>query len=52
MSAFQRVMKKGQTKVKTTPNTKALLCELTEHNHKLIAKIIAKWLDDDGKNKV
>lgn len=51
MSAFQRLMQKGQSKVKTTPNTKALLCELTENNHKLIAKVIANWLENDTKKK-
>ena len=49
MSAFHRIIKKGKQNVKTTPQTQALLCELSDKNHAAIAKVIAQWLEQTNK---
>jgi hypothetical protein len=49
--AFSRVVQNGQKKVPTTASTKALLFTLGNEDHKRIAQLIAKWLEQDERKK-
>jgi hypothetical protein len=44
---FSKIMHRGQKKVPTTANTRALLLTLSDDDHKRIAAVISHWLEED-----
>ncbi|MEW9796694.1 hypothetical protein [Alteromonas sp. CYL-A6] len=50
-SAFSSLMRKGQQKVKYRADSGRLLMQLTENDHKQIALLIRRWLDDTSEKQ-
>lgn len=46
VSPFTRIMQKGHEKTRYKPPSGKLLMQLSENNHKRIAKLISQWLDN------
>ncbi|GMM67219.1 MAG: hypothetical protein VXZ36_06050 [Pseudomonadota bacterium] len=44
-SPFTRIMQKGHEKTRYKPPSGKLLMQLSENDHKRIAKLISQWLD-------
>jgi hypothetical protein len=45
-SPFSRIMQKGHKKTRYKKASGKLLLQLSENDHKRIATLIAKWLDE------
>lgn len=46
-SPFSRIMQKGQSKTGYKAKKGKFLMCMSDNDHKQIARLIAKWLDDD-----
>ncbi|MFC3093552.1 hypothetical protein [Alteromonas sediminis] len=48
-SPLQRIFENGKEKVAVSKNTRELLPIFAENDHKKIALLIAKWLEQDNQ---